>query len=301
MKRAFLWGIFLLIVANIGFSAKAVLVKLMYREGVDTTNILALRMFFAAPFFIAVAFVLSRRAGHVRLSLREYAVIASLGILSYYISSRLDFMGLKYVSASVERLVLYTYPTLTLLLSAVIFKKKISWVQYAALLLTYIGIVVVFTAERGLGVQNNWFLGVGLVFSCAITYAFYVVFTGEVIHKFGSLKFTSYAMGSAAVPALLQASFENGLDIFSFSSSVYTLTAWLVLAATVIPVFMINEGIRLVGANNASIIGFSGPVATIFLGYYFLQESITGAQILGTCIVLSGIFLISWKGDTTVK
>jgi drug/metabolite transporter (DMT)-like permease len=291
----YLSGVFILIIANICFSAKAVIIKLMYQYHVDTMSVIALRMFFSVPVFIGTAIYLSRKKGNIPLTLREAAMIGGLGILSYYISSMLDFLGLQYISASVERLILFTYPTIVLVLSAVFFKKKINTPQLWALFLTYVGVVIAFVAERGLGQQSDVVKGVLLVFSCAFTYALYVVGTGELVHRFGTIKFTSYAMMAATVPALVQSYFYNGMDIFHFQPQVYHLTFWLAIVSTVIPVFLIIEGIRIVGANNSSIIGFSGPIATIFLGAIFLGEKVTILQLLGTAIVLIGISLITLK------
>ncbi|MCB9316865.1 MAG: EamA family transporter [Lewinellaceae bacterium] len=295
-RQRFLLGVLLLAVANICFSGKAILVKLLYREGLDVPSVLALRMLLALPFYLGMAIYLHRRSTNVRLSTKQWLAISGLGILSYYVSSMLDFWGLQYVTASVERLVLYTYPTMVLLLSALFFKKKIVRVQLLALVLTYTGIVLAFAAEHGLGGQRNVLLGGALVFACAFTYSFYVVFTGEYVHKVGSAKFTCYTVMAATVPALLQSWMHNGLDIFQHSFQVYHLAVWLAVVATVVPTFLIVEGIRLIGANNSGIIGFVGPVATIFLGYWFLGEPVTGLQLFGTAVVLGGVFLLSWKG-----
>jgi drug/metabolite transporter (DMT)-like permease len=294
-KTRYLLGIILLVIANVCFSAKAVIIKLMYRYEIDTQSVIALRMLFALPFYVAAAIYLSRRSENVQLTRREWVAISGLGILSYYVSSMLDFLGLQYVTASVERLVLFTYPTMVLILSAVLFKRRIVPVQYLALVLTYIGVVLAFAAEQGFAGQRDLVKGGLLVFGCAFTYSFYVVFTGEYVHKVGSAKFTSYAVMAATIPAMIQIGVHNQFDIFHYPLPVYTLAGWLAVVATVIPTFLIVEGIRVVGANNSGIIGFVGPVATILLGKVFLDEPITGLQLLGTVVVLIGISLLSIK------
>ncbi len=291
-RQRLLFGILILAVANICFSAKAVIIKLMYRYDVDTQSVIALRMLLALPFYLGVAIYLHQRSRNVLLTRREWLAISGLGILSYYISSMLDFLGLQYVSAGVERLILFTYPTIVLVLSAFLFKKRISRIQYIALLLTYVGVVLALVAERGLGEQRNLLLGGILIFSCAITYAIYVVFTGEYVHKVGSAKFTCYAVIAATFPALIQSYFHDGFDLFRFPQEVYVLSIWMSVVSTVIPTFLIVEGIRIVGANNSGIIGFVGPVATIVLGYIYLGEAVTPLQILGTAVVLGGVGLI---------
>jgi drug/metabolite transporter (DMT)-like permease len=297
-RTRFLIGILILMIANIGFSAKAVIIKLMYQYHVSTQSVVALRMLFSVPIFIFVAFVMNRRKENMPLSKKELAAVGGLGILSYYVSSTLDFLGLQYVSAGVERLILFTYPTIVLILSFFIYKKKITPPQYIAVVLTYIGVAIAFVAEKGLGQQTDMIKGGILIGTCAFTYALYVVLTGQLVHRIGSIKFSAYAMIGATVPALIQSYFYDGLDIFSFPKEVYVLTAWMVIAATVIPIFLIVEGIRIVGASNSSIIGFVGPVATIGLAYIFLNDKISALQLLGTGIVLLGVFLISWKGKS---
>lgn len=289
------YGIFILIIANIGFSSKAIIIKLMYHHGVDTMSVIALRMLFSMPFYFVALWWLARRRETSPMSVREAAAIGGLGILSYYVSSTLDFWGLQYVSAGVERLILFTYPTLVLLISAVWLKRPISRVQYIALGLTYLGTALALVADRGLGTQTNFMWGATLIFFCAFTYSLYVIGTGELVHRFGTIQFTSYAVLAATVPALVQSYWHNGMDVFGYPKEVYYLSIWMALSATVIPTFLIAEGIRLVGAANSSLIGFVGPIATIFLGYSFLGEPITLLQLLGTAVVLAGIFLVVKK------
>lgn len=297
VRRRFLSGILILVLANVCFSAKAVLVKLLYRYGVDVQSVIALRMLLALPFYVGVAWYLYRRTENVRLSRRDWLAISGLGILSYYVSSMLDFLGLQYVTASVERLVLFTYPTIVLLLSAVLFKQRITATQVWALALTYLGVVLAFAAEKGLGAQKDLLRGGLLVFGCAVTYSFYVVYTAQYAHRVGSAKFTSYAVIAATLPTLVQTGLHNGFDLFHFPAPVYGLAVLLAVLATVVPTFLIVEGIRVVGANNSGIIGFVGPVATILLGYIFLGEPVTGLQLIGTAVVLAGIGLLTWRGS----
>ena len=281
-----------LVVANVCFSAKAVLVKLLYRQGLDTESVIALRMLLAAPFYLFTLWWLGQRDAGPRLGWRQWAAVSGLGILSYYVSSMLDFSGLQYVSAGVERLILYTYPTMVLLISALLLGKKVTRIQLLALALTYAGIILAFVAEQGLGDQKNFMLGGLLILGCAFTYSIYVVYTGELVHRIGSARFTSLAVLAATVPALLQSMWHNGMDIFHYSPAVYGLSVWLAVAATVIPTFLIVEGIRLVGSGNAGIIGFVGPVATIALAWIFLGEAVGFVQVLGTVIVLAGVSLL---------
>lgn len=295
-KSRFLFGVFILIIANIGFSSKAVLIKLMYLYHIDTISVITLRMLFSLPFYLIIAFFLSKDEKNVQLTRQEWLMIGGLGILSYYISSMLDFLGLQYVSAGVERLILFTYPTMVVILSAFILKKRITPPQYIALILTYIGVAIAFVAEKGLGEQKDLIKGGLYILTCAFTYSLYVVGTGQLAQRVGSIKFTCYAMMAATIPTLIQSLAYNRMDIFNYPVEIYGLTVWLVVIATVIPTFLIVEGIRIVGAGNSSIIGFVGPVSTIFLAYFLLGEKVSFLQLLGTAIVLVGVFLITWKG-----
>jgi drug/metabolite transporter (DMT)-like permease len=173
-------GVALLAFGNVGFSAKAVIIKLAYRHDVDSYSLLSLRMVFSIPFYILTALYLSRRSANVQLTRRQWAYTALLGVIGYYGASLLDFLGLQYISASMERLILYTYPTMVLVMSVLLFKKKIAAAQYWALLLTYAGVLFAFSAEAAAGVQRDLFTGGLFVFACAFLYAIYVVFAGEM-------------------------------------------------------------------------------------------------------------------------
>ena len=295
-RKNFMIGVFILIISNMAFSTKAIIIKLMYQYHVDTMSVLALRMLFSAPFYVGILVWLSREKPCIPVKTNELWAVCGLGILSYYISSMLDFLGLQYISAGIERLILFTYPTIVVLLSFVLFKKKITPPQYFALILTYIGIAIAFIAEKGVGEQKNFIYGSVLIFCCAITFSFFVIGTGQLAQRVGTLKFTCYAVLAAAIPALIQSFVHNQLDIFHFPREVYVLSIWLAVVATVLPTFLIVKGISLVGASNSGIIGFVGPVWTIFLAHWLLNEPITPLQLLGTAIVLLGVLLISWKG-----
>ncbi len=286
-------GITMLVFGNIGFSLKAITIKLMYRFQVDSVSVLGLRMLFSLPIFIVALLWLRREKNYQALSNLDILKTMGLGILSYYVSSILDFWGLQFVSAGVERLILFTYPTIVLVISALFLHKKIKRYQVFALFITYAGVVLAFVAEHGLGVQKNFLLGSLLVFICAMTYAIYVVSTGEMVQRVGSARFTSVAMIGATIPSLVHNYFSNRFNLFHFSPEVYKLTVWLVLGSTVIPIFLIVEGIRRVGSTTSALIGFIGPVSTIFFADIFLGEQATGLQIIGTIIVIYGIYTVS--------
>lgn len=302
MKRSnYALGFAMALVGAMMFSAKAIYVKLVYRtEAIDAISMLALRMMFAVPFYIVTAIILFRRTDNVKLTARQWGWIAVLGFLGYYASSLLDFMGLAYISAGLERLILFLYPTFALLIGAIGFGKKITRIQWLALLIAYGGMIVAFAGD----VQQQWDPGVItgslLVLGCAVTYAFYIVGGGEIIPKVGSMKFTSYALCFAAVGIFLQYFVKHGTEVRHFSGHTYWLCFQMAIVSTVIPTFLTSEGIRKIGSGNTAIITSIGPVATIVQAYIFLDEPITWPQLAGTALVLAGVLLIGKKGKEKV-
>jgi drug/metabolite transporter (DMT)-like permease len=285
-------GALLVLLAAIGFSAKAVIIKIAYRYGVDAGSLLALRMLFAAPFFAAMAW-LSRNAGEPMRG-RDWRWVVLLGLTGYYLASYLDFLGLVYVSASLERLILFLYPTLVVLLSAWLLKTPVRKSDMAALALSYAGIAVVFRESVSLaGEPRELALGAGLVFASGLIYSFYLVGVGPIIARLGSARFTSYAMLVASAACLVQFALTHQLDALALPPPVYLLSLLMAVASTVLPAWFMSEGIRRIGAGRSAMIGSVGPVATIFLGYLVLDEAITAVQWLGVALVLLGVTLVS--------
>lgn len=296
-RSTYLWGFTLALTGAILFSAKAIYVKLVYRtEAIDAISMLALRMMFSLPFYLFAAFSLSRRPDNVKLTARQWAQIGVLGLLGYYMSSLLDFMGLAYISAGLERLILFLYPTFALLIGAVAFRQKITRTQFFALLIAYFGMVVAFAGD----VQQQWdpglITGSLLVLGCAITYAFYIVGGGAIIPKVGSVKYTAYALSFAAFGVFTQYLVTHGTEVRHFTGHTYWLCFQMAIVSTVVPTFLTSEGIRRIGSGNTAIITSVGPVATILQAYIFLGEPVTWPQLAGTALVLAGVLLIGRKG-----
>ncbi|RPE12999.1 DMT family transporter [Chitinophaga lutea] len=299
-KSGFALGFAMALIGAMMFSAKAIYVKLIYRsESIDAISMLALRMLFSLPFYLVTAWVLARRPDNVKLTARQWGIIAVLGLLGYYMSSLLDFMGLAYISAGLERLILFLYPTFALLIGAVAFRRKITRTQKLALAIAYAGMLVAFLGD----VQQEWgasvVTGSLLVLGCALTYAFYIVGGGEIIPKVGSMKFTAYALVFSSTGVFTQYLLKHWVQPQQFSGHTYWLCFQMAIISTVIPTFLTSEGIRKIGSGNTAIITSVGPVATIVQAYIFLGEPITWQQLLGTALVLAGILLIGKKGKTT--
>jgi len=293
----FVGGIIICLLGSIFFSTKAIFVKLAYREApVDAITLLALRMLFSLPFFVITAFVSSRKSDNVKFTRKQWLGVALVGCLGYYASSLLDFMGLKYISAGIERLVLFVYPTFVLLMSALVFRSRVTATQWLALVITYGGLLLAFWSEAGAGHGSaDLYKGSALIFLCAITYAMYIVGSGRIIPLVGAAKFNSYAMSFAAAAVLLHFFVTSENSLFDQHTSTYLYSFLMAIIGTVIPSYLVTWGINRVGSNNAAIVGSIGPVSTILQAYFFLQEPIHALQIAGTVLILAGVLMISLK------
>jgi drug/metabolite transporter (DMT)-like permease len=294
-KKYFIGGIVIALLGAVCFSTKAVFVKLAYRDtAVDAITLLALRMVFSLPFFLVSAVVSSQKTNNIKFTASQWFGVAIVGCLGYYVSSYLDFLGLQYISAGIERLVLFIYPTLVLLISAIVFKNKISKIQWIAVSVSYAGLLLAFLSEVRLNQQdgNNFFLGSALIFACAITYAMYIVGSGRLIPMVGAAKFNSYAMTFACIAVLTHFYVISSASLITLDIQVYVYSALMAIIGTVIPSYLVTEGIKRIGSDNAAIVGSIGPVSTIVQAYFFLNEPFSLIQMIGTVFVLVGVFLI---------
>ena len=278
--------------AAIGFSAKAILVKLAYAYPVDAVTLLAIRMAFSVPFFIAVALWSGRDSKATPLARADWFAVLTLGLIGYYLSSLLDFSGLQYISAGLERLILFLYPTIVMLLSAVLFKRRIARKEIFALALSYAGIVLVFMHDVSTP-QDGLVLGAGLVFASTLTYSIYLIGAGQTIARIGAMRFTAYAMVVASVATFLQFALTHPVSALALPPRIYALGFTMAIVSTVLPVFLLSYGIRLIGSGRTALVGSIGPVATLFLAHTFLGESLSTEQIGGSALVLAGVLLIS--------
>jgi len=285
--------------AAMAFSAKAVIVKLAYAYAVDAATLLALRMLFSAPFFLLMALWSSRSGAGVSLTRKDWLSVALLGFTGYYLASYLDFLGLQYITAGLERLILFLYPTIVALLSAWLLKKPVRRHHIGALVLSYGGIALVFAENLELGGHAfEVALGGALVFASGVIYSFYLIGAGEVIGKLGAARFTSYAMLVACAVAMLQFLIAHDLSALALPRQVYWLSLLMAVVSTVIPAWLMSEGIRRTSANHAAMVGSVGPVVTIYLGYRVLNEPISAIQLVGVALVLAGVTLVSVKRNS---
>jgi drug/metabolite transporter (DMT)-like permease len=287
-----IYGFFLAFLGAVLFSTKAVLVKLTYVHEVDPVIILSLRMIFSLPFYIvALLFISSQKGKGISLSMSQVAQLFVLGIAGYYFSSLMDFQGLKYISASLERLIIFIYPTLVVMLSALFYKKRIGKKEAISLFLTYSGIVFVIATDLQ-PQQNNLVLGSTMVFLSALTYAVYLIGSGRLIPHMGSLRFTTYVMIISSLAVLVHFFIQYDLSALVLPTEVYVLAILMAVFATVIPSFLLSEAIKIIGSEKTSIIASIGPVSTITLAFIYLGEIISIQQCIGAFFVLSGVMLI---------
>ena len=291
-RRVFLGGLALAMTGSVLFSAKAVVVKLAYRHGVDAATLIALRMLFAAPFF-AAAYLWSSRGARA-LARGDHVRLVAIGLVGYYAASYLDFLGLQHITAALERLILYLNPTIVLLLSVLFFGKKLTRVDLLALGLAYGGIVAVFWHDVGFD-GGNVALGATLVFGSAVSYAFYLVWSGEIVRRVGAIRLTSYAMLVSTAAVVLQFVLLNPLSAIVQPAPVYWLSLVNGFLCTVLPVVATMLAVERIGASHTSLAAMVGPVSTILLAWVFLGETVSAWQTAGTALVLAGIFVLSRK------
>jgi drug/metabolite transporter (DMT)-like permease len=287
-------GIFWVLLGNILFSTKAIFAKLIFAYDVDPTTVITLRMTFAFPFFAIAALIFSKKMKEVLIKKNDWLHFLLFAFLGYYGASFLNFSGLQHITASLERVILFTYPAMVLSLSALFLKEKISKFQLLALFLTYSGIVISLVPNLQ-SFQSEFLLGAFLVLGSAFTFSIYMVRVGDFIQRYGSLLFTCNVMLLATVLVWIHFLIFGDFANLDLPAKVYWMFLGMSLLSTFIPVFMISEGIRSIGASNVSLVAAIGPIATIFLAYWFLGETLNGWQMVGTVFVLLGIFLVGRK------
>ena len=295
-------GFWLALIAAVLFSGKAIVAKLIYRHGVDATTVLALRMLFSLPVFAAVATIETLKANRNQPALdgRTRGRIVLLGLLGYYLSSFLDFWGLEFISASLERLILFLNPTLVLLIGLMFLNKPVARAQWIAMIVSYAGIVLVF-AENLRVDGAHVALGAALVFGAALSYAIYLLLSGELLKRLGSLRLVAYAMCVSTVACLAHFAITNDVSDLVQPRSVYVLSAINAVFCTVVPVYFTMFAIDRVGPASTSQTAMVGPVSLLFLGWWILGEAITPIQIAGTAVVIAGIALLARHNAAMAK
>lgn len=288
-------GFLLATLGAVLFSAKAIIVKFTYRYGIDAVTLIAFRMVFSLPFFAVVAWRQSRRAKRGELPLlsrRDCLQICVLGLLGYYLASFLDFLGLRHISAGLERLILFLSPSLVVLLSAAWLKRPIEGRQWGAMLLSYAGVMLVFGHDLSQRPEGNIVLGSLFVFGSALSYSVYLTCSGELIKRVGTTRLVAYAMLVSCLASLIQFFIVHPIDVLIQPTAVYVYSLIHAVFHTVLPVFMLMWAVAFIGAPTASLLGMVGPVSVLFLAAWFLGEPITAWQLAGTGLVLAGVMVL---------
>ena len=291
-RSAYLGGLAIAIGGAVLFSTKAVVAKLLYRYQLDAVTVIAFRMLFSLPLFAAIA--LWKMRTQAPLSQADRWRILAMGLVGYYLSSFLDFLGLQYISVGLERLILFLTPTFVLLITSFVLKRHISKTEWLALVTSYCGIVLVFLHDLQ-GGSADVALGSILVLGSAMAYAAYLLLSGEMVQRLGSLRLVSYAMCVSSVACIGQFFVLRPAHLLLQPLPVYGLSLVNGIFCTVMPVLMTMMAVQRIGAGTASQAGMIGPVSTLFLGALVLGEPITNWQLAGTGLVLAGIYLLSQK------
>ena len=276
------------------FSSKAIMVKIAYDYKVDAISILLLRMLFAFPFYVVIAYLYRNKQNEIKLKNQDYLWLILFGFIGYYLASYFDFVGLTYIKASLERIILFLYPTIVILFNKLFLKQPITKVQKLAIGLTYLGIIITFSNEVSIS-GSETYLGGFFILLSAVTYASYLVGSGWLIPKFGVMKFTAYAMIISCISVFIHYSIISDVNLFSFSWQVYVLGFLIAIFSTVIPSFLVSTSIKIISSSNFAIVAGLGPISTIILATIFLNERLTWLQLFGALIVIVGILIVSIK------
>ena len=292
--RAALWpGLALAMAGSIAFSGKAIIVKLAYRHGVDAVTLIMYRMLFALPLFALLAWWAGR--GKPALTRRDWLVVSGLGFSGYYLASFLDFAGLQYITASLERLILYLNPTLVLAIGVLFLGRRVTPRQLIALAVSYCGVLLVFGHEVSFQ-GGDTALGAALVFASALVYAFYMVLSGEEVGRLGALRLTGLATSIACLFCIAQFLLLRPLAALDVAPEVIWLSVLNATLCTFAPVLMVMMAIERVGASVTAQTGMIGPLSTILMGVLILDEPFSAWILAGTALVLSGIWLLTkWR------
>jgi drug/metabolite transporter (DMT)-like permease len=294
---ASLVGFLIAFTGSLLFSTKAIIVKKAFADiNADALTLLTLRMIFSLPFYLVAAFFISSNKANKKMTAKEWLVIIILGTAGYYLSSLLDFLGLQYISAGLERLILFLYPSFVVLINAFLFKEKIKGIVIWALVLSYLGILIAYFGELQIDTGNpNFYWGSFLIFLCSITFAIYIAGSGYIIPKVGASKFTAYALLCSTAGVFIHYVLKGNYKPLQESTDLWWYGILLAVVATVIPTFMLSFATKKIGASKVAIISSIGPVSTILQAHFILGEPIFTEQIIGTLMILAGVLLLSVK------
>ena len=305
--RRYVYGLFMAGLGSVLFSGKAILIKLAFGYGANAETLIALRMLMALPLFWGIYWWQARRQTMSPLTWRDQAKIFVLGFMGYFLSSYLDFLGLQYISVGLERIVLYLTPTIVLLISYFVLNKSISRLQWYALVVGYLGVIIVFIQDAG-STGSMAVLGMLLVFASACSYAIYMIGSGEMVKRVGSVRLVVYASSASALLSVIQILIYDPVAVFVQVQQIYWLSLLNASLCTVIPMLLIMVAINRIGSPLVAQAGILGPVSTLFMGWIVLSEPITAVQVGGMSLVMGAMWLLvrndapgKQKGSSSTK
>ena len=296
-------GVFLGFLAAVLLAVKPVIIKIAYQYGPDATTLLALRMVMTVPFFILLLVIFERnKPNKMRLARADWIKVLFLGFTGYYAASFLDFVSLQYISVGLSRSIVYLNPAIVLLLSILLKQQKASLAQIGAMVTAYFGVVLVFWHEMHLG-GDGLIIGTTLTLCSAVSYSVYLLLAGNLVERVGSLRLAAYSSGAATQMCLIQALVVNPSGLIHQPLEVYGLSLINATLCTVAPIVMVMLAIRRIGPSTVAQLGAIGPAATLFFSWILLGEPISILQVVGTLIVVLGIWLLLYarpeRSDTT--
>lgn len=285
-------GAWMVVLGAIFSSSKAVIIKLAYEFHINAVSLLTLRMIISLPVFLILGiWAMNRKPMKLRVS--DWGQLFMVGLLGYYLAALFDFIGLQYITAGLERLIVFAYPTLVVLLARVIWKRPISTYQWVALGLTYFGILLALNGNFVIPDPSILWTGAFWVFLCALAYALHLLGSEHLIPRMGVMMFSSWAMVFASLGVFAHAFVNSGsVQLLGHPAEVYQLSGLLAVITTIIPPYLMSGGIQRLGVGNAAILGSIGPVSTLILAWWLLNEALSFQQIIGAAIVLAGVLLI---------
>lgn len=304
-KSAISKGVVLAVLGTFLFALKSIFIKLAYADGAGVESVLVLRMLLAAPFYGTILFFLLRKVcegeKYKKISAKGIGSAMALGFFGYYLASYLDLAGLQHISAQLERLTLFTYPTMIAILAACFLKEAFTRWVFVSLLLCYLGLWMMYGEEVKYFGSEGVGYGVLLVLGSALSYSIYVIMAKPMIQRYGSTVFTSVAMLGSTLFVVIHAIVTEGSSVFAVSGKVYVYAFILAFVCTVIPSYMITAAIGMIGATRTSILGTVGPVFTIILAVVLLGEPFGVAHILGVSLILTGVICVTFSKKEAVK
>jgi len=289
--RRYVYGLLMAGLGSVLFSGKAILIKLAFGYGANAETLIALRMLMALPLFWGIYWWQAHRQVMSPLTLKDHIKIFSLGFMGYFLSSYLDFLGLQYISVGLERIVLYLTPTIVLLISYFVLNKSISRLQWYALAVGYLGVIIVFIQDAS-STGSMALLGMLLVFASACSYAIYMIGSGEMVRRVGSVRLVVYASSASALMSIIQILIYDPVAVFVQVPQIYWLSLLNASLCTVIPMLLIMIAINRIGSPLVAQAGILGPVSTLFMGWIILSEPITWIQIGGMGLVMGAMWLL---------